>query len=63
MENKLAETVAVILFRAWVKRYGCPSMIHSDQERQNESELFTEVRKLLQINKLEQRRSTHDMMA
>lgn len=51
MENMLAETVADILFRAWVKRYGCPSMIHSDQGRQYESELFTEVCKLLQINK------------
>lgn len=46
MENMLPETVADILFRAWVKRYCWPSVIHSDQGRQYESELFTEVCKL-----------------
>jgi transposase InsO family protein len=46
-----AKTVTNILVRAWIKRYGCPREIHSDQGRQYESSLFQEVCKLLVIQK------------
>ncbi|CAC5384019.1 unnamed protein product [Mytilus coruscus] len=51
MPDMRAETVADILFRAWVKRYGCPVEIHSDQGRQYESAVFRELCQLLEINK------------
>lgn len=51
MENMLAETVADIIFRAWIKRYGCPTELHSDQGRQYESLLFREICQMLEINK------------
>jgi len=46
-----AETVANTIFRAWIKRYGCPREIHSDQGKQYESALFKELCKMLEINK------------
>ncbi|KAK3107787.1 hypothetical protein FSP39_022147 [Pinctada imbricata] len=46
-----AKTVADILVRAWIKRYGCPAELHSDQGRQYESLIFKEMCKLLEINK------------
>ena len=46
-----AKTVADTMFRGWIKRYGCPQEIHSDQGRQFESQLFQELCELLEINK------------
>lgn len=46
-----AISVADIIFRAWIKRYGCPLEVHSDQGNQYESALFREMCKLLEINK------------
>lgn len=40
VENITAETVPDVMFRAWIKRYGCPVEAHSDQGRQYESTLF-----------------------
>ncbi|XP_061171126.1 uncharacterized protein LOC133180675 [Saccostrea echinata] len=37
-----AETVANI-FRGWIKRYGCPQELHSDQGVQLESQIFQEL--------------------
>lgn len=51
MKDMLAETVADISVRAWVKRYGCPTELHSDQGRQYESQVFKELCQLLDINK------------
>ena len=51
MPNMKAETVADIIFRAWIKRYGCPIEIHSDQGRQYESDVFKKMCQLLEINK------------
>ena len=51
MPDMKAETVADIIFRAWIKRYGCPIEIHSDQGRQYESDVFKETCQLLEINK------------
>ena len=49
--NIKASTVADYLFRGWIKRYGCPREIHSDQGRQFESALFKKVCELLKIRK------------
>ena len=51
LKNIEAETVAETMFRGWIKRYGCPQEIHSDQGSQFESQIFQEMCKLLQINK------------
>ena len=51
LPNIEAETVAEAIFKGWIKRYGCPREIHSDQGRQFESKLFQEMCRLLQINK------------
>ena len=39
------------MFRGWIKRYGYPQEIHSDQGCQFESQVFQEMCKLLEINK------------
>lgn len=46
-----AETVARIVFEGWVSRFGCPKRLTSDQGRQFESRLFSELIKLLGISK------------
>ncbi|CAC5408224.1 unnamed protein product [Mytilus coruscus] len=51
MPDIQAKTVANIIFRAWIKRYGCPMEIHSDQGKQYESTLFKELCTMLEINK------------
>ena len=51
LRNIEAQTVAETMFRGWIKRYGCPQEIHSDQGAQFESQLFLEMCKFLQINK------------
>ena len=51
LPNIQTETVADVLFRGWIKRYGCPREIHSDQGRQFESDVFLEICRLLEISK------------
>ena len=51
LPNITASTVADHLFRGWIKYYGRPREIHSDQGQQFESALFKEVCALLQIGK------------
>ena len=51
MPNMEASTVASILVEQVVLRFGIPYFIHSDQGRQFESKLFSEMCKLLQITK------------
>ena len=51
LRNCDAETVAETIFKGWIKRYGCPRAIHSDQGMQFESRLFQEMCRLLQMNK------------
>ena len=46
-----AETVAEHVVRGWVKHYGCPREIYSDQGRQFVSAVFQEMCKLLEISK------------
>lgn len=49
--NQEAETIAGILVRELFCRYGCPSVIHSDQGRNFESRLFKEVCRHMDIDK------------
>ena len=51
MPNMEARTVAGIIVRERVSRFGVPSSIHSDQGRQYESQLFSEMCKVLHIKK------------
>jgi transposase InsO family protein len=51
MANMEASTVADIIVREVVTRFGVPTTFHSDQGSQFECELFTEMCHPLQINK------------
>lgn len=51
MPNMEAKTVAKLIVEEVVTRFGTPRIIHSDQGRQYESELFTEMCRLLGIQK------------
>lgn len=51
LPNQEAETVAKLLVEQWVCRLGAPRVIHTDQGRNFESKLFTEVCRLLNIHK------------
>ena len=51
LKNQLAETVAGVVVREFVARFGCPLEIHTDQGRNFESELFKEMCALLEIGK------------
>ena len=51
MPNMEARTVANIMVEEVIARFGVPDKIHSDQGRQFESALFTEMCKILQIEK------------
>ncbi|CAG2196786.1 unnamed protein product [Mytilus edulis] len=46
-----AKTVAEVMLKGWIKRYGCPLELHSDQGRQYESQLFQSICKFLEIDK------------
>ena len=46
-----ATTVAELLVREFICRFGVPLLIHSDQGRNFESELFAEMCRLLDIKK------------
>lgn len=47
-----AETVAKAIYEGWITRYGCPVRLTSDQGRQFESQLFTELLRYLGVKKL-----------
>ncbi|CAG2198644.1 unnamed protein product [Mytilus edulis] len=49
--NMEAKTVAEMMLKGWIKRYGCPLELHSDQGRQYESQLFQSICKFLEIDK------------
>ena len=51
MPNMEAKTVVDILTREVIARFGVPSIIHSDQGRQFESQIFSEMCAVLQIHK------------
>lgn len=52
VSNIYAETVARVIYEGWIVRFGCPVKLTSDQGRQFESSLFTELMKLMGINKI-----------
>lgn len=47
-----AKTVAKLLYEGWITRHGCPVVITSDQGRQFESSLFSNLAKYLGIHKI-----------
>lgn len=49
MSDMTAETVARELIRGWISRFGTPKYITTDQGRQFESALFTQLAKLLGV--------------
>ena len=51
LSNQEASTVASVLVNEFISRYGVPAEIHSDQGRQFESAVFTEMCQLLGIHK------------
>ena len=51
LRNMEAHTVAKLITNEVICRFGCPVAVHSDQGRQYESVLFTEVCRLLEIRK------------
>ena len=51
VSNIEAKTVANKIVVEWICRYGCPSIIHSDQGRQFEGKLFSQLCSLLGIHK------------
>lgn len=46
-----AETIVKTIYEGWITRFGCPITITSDQGRQFESQLFSELMKLMGINR------------
>lgn len=46
-----AETIADAVFCGWIKRYGCPCKIHTDQGSQFKSQLFSQLCEILSISK------------
>lgn len=51
LKDITAETVATAIYNGWITRFGCPLRLTSDQGRQFESNLFTQLLKLLGIRK------------
>ena len=51
LPNQEAQTMAKVLVDQFVSRFGAPAQLHSDQGRNFESEVFTEMCKLLGIEK------------
>ena len=47
-----AKTVAKKLYEGWITRFGCPDKITTDQGRQFESEVFTNLAKLMGIERI-----------
>ena len=51
MSNHRATTSGKVLVSNWIFRSGVPDSIHSDQGRNFESKIFSEMCQLLSINK------------
>ena len=51
MPSQEAPTIAKVLVKEWICRYGAPDSIHSDQGKNFESHLFSEICHLLGIHK------------
>ena len=51
MPNQEAETVANVVVREFISRFGVPRQLHSDQGRNFESKLFQEMCRIMEIDK------------
>ena len=51
VSNQHATTCGKVLVRNWIGRFGVPDSIHSDNGRNFESKIFSEMRQLLSVNK------------
>ena len=51
MPDQTAKTVVHSLLDGFISRMGCPKIIHTDQGRQFESEMFQGLCEVLQIQK------------
>ena len=51
LPDQQASTTANALLEHWICRFGCPNIIHMDQERDFESALFEQLMTLLEIHK------------
>ena len=49
--NQTAQTIATVMVDNFISRFGCPNMIHTDQGRNFDGNLFREVCELLEITK------------
>ena len=49
--DQTAETTAKVILNEFICRFGCPLQLHSDQGRNYESAIFTELCRLLEIRK------------
>lgn len=47
-----SETIAKVIYEGWITRFGCPVRLTSDQGRQFESQLFTDLLKYLGVRKI-----------
>ena len=63
LPNQEATTVAEVLVKESVAQFGVPLMLHSDQGRNFESVVFSEMCALLGITKQEQPHCIHSQMA
>ncbi|GBP30473.1 Retrovirus-related Pol polyprotein from transposon 412 [Eumeta japonica] len=52
MKDISADSVAKVILKGWIARYGCPSKLTSDQGKQFESNLFHKLSKFLGIDKI-----------
>jgi hypothetical protein len=52
LENQQAETVAEVIVKEFVSRFGVPLQLHSDQGRNFEAQLFQRMCELLGIDKI-----------
>lgn len=52
MSNQEASTIAEVLVETVIARYGTPLQILTDQDRNFEITLFSELRRLLEIDKV-----------
>ena len=51
LQNQTAESIAGVLAREWIARFGCPAELHSDNGSNFESEIVHELCRLLGIDK------------
>jgi hypothetical protein len=51
LPNKMAQTVADVVYTRWITKHGAPLRLHSDQGREFTADLFKEMCMLLRVDK------------